>query len=333
MLHTVTQLIIGFSVVSGLILLFAYLFFLSNMQKTRLGIMSCSVLLLALVGLQLAHLYYLQTGADLFSSPGYVLLLLAAPPAFYFFGREILLPDSKTSLREAWHLLPLLSAAVLPADYIAPIAFIIGTGYSIWLARIVYGMRRQVARFRFEMFFFGLFALLAVGVLTLVFLVPYTSAEMFYVGYAIAIGTTLILIVGALIVFPELLSDISDAAAVTYASSTLGGVDIEAALRELDRRMTDEKVFQNENLNLGMLADMLQLTSHQLSELINTQFGISFPRYVREKRVAEASRLLQEEGASSILSISMAVGFRSQSNFYAAFREITGESPGKFRNQ
>jgi AraC-like DNA-binding protein len=35
--------------------------------------------------------------------------------------------------------------------------------------------------------------------------------------------------------------------------------------------------------------------------------------------------------ARSILSIGMDVGFRSQSAFYAAFQEVTGQSPGDFR--
>ena len=75
----------------------------------------------------------------------------------------------------------------------------------------------------------------------------------------------------------------------------------------------------------------MQLSSHQLSELINSKFGIGFPRYVREQRVREAKRLLGEDATSSVLAISLATGFKSQSNFYTAFREITGEAPGTFR--
>ena len=97
--------------------------------------------------------------------------------------------------------------------------------------------------------------------------------------------------------------------------------------------MLDEKVFQNENLNLGTLAEMLELSSHQLSELINSRFGIGFSRYIREQRVSEAKRLLASDDRSSVLSISLMTGFRSQSNFYAAFREITGEAPGTWRRK
>ncbi len=73
--------------------------------------------------------------------------------------------------------------------------------------------------------------------------------------------------------------------------------------------------------------------SASASELINTRFGHGFSRYVREQRVAEARRLLAEDDRSSVLSIGMSVGFRSQSNFYAAFREITGETPGGYRKR
>ena len=85
-------------------------------------------------------------------------------------------------------------------------------------------------------------------------------------------------------------------------------------------------------LNLGIVAEAMGLGSHQLSELINTEFGYGFSRYVREQRVAEAIHLLSEDSRASILSISLATGFRSQSNFYAAFKEITGQAPGVYRD-
>ena len=82
-----------------------------------------------------------------------------------------------------------------------------------------------------------------------------------------------------------------------------------------------------------MLAQALELSAHQMSELINSHFGIGFSRYIREQRVREAKALLRSDHRSSVLSISMMTGFRSQSNFYAAFREITGESPGSYRKR
>jgi transcriptional regulator GlxA family with amidase domain len=67
--------------------------------------------------------------------------------------------------------------------------------------------------------------------------------------------------------------------------------------------------------------------------LINTHFEISFSRYLRQVRVERAKVLLQSEPNASILSISLETGFRSQSNFYAAFKEITGKSPGIYRKK
>jgi AraC-like DNA-binding protein len=52
---------------------------------------------------------------------------------------------------------------------------------------------------------------------------------------------------------------------------------------------------------------------------------------VRECRVNAAKTLLISAPGRSILSISMDTGFRSQSAFYAAFKEVTGQSPGDFR--
>jgi AraC-like DNA-binding protein len=326
-----TLLLAGFSIVSAVVLLFSYLFFMKDMAKTLIGAASCTALLFALSGLQFAHLQFLLHGDDLFASRTYLLLLLATPPAFFFFSREILLADRGHSVLDLLHLAPLALAFVVPAERIVTVAFAIGAGYAIWFARIVYGMRRHVSRFRFEMFFFSLFAVLAVVVLIFGLLVPYIDSSVFYYVYANFTGVAFVLIVASLIIFPEIVSDITEAAKLSYASSTLNDVDVDDCLRRLDSLMNDDRLYQNENLNLAMLAEALGIGSHQLSELINTRFGYGFSRYVRERRVEEAKRLLREDLTSSVLAISMMTGFRSQSNFYAAFREITGEAPGSFR--
>lgn len=331
MLVNITLLMIGFSVLSAAILLFAYVFFLKELRKTSTGLVSCAVLLAALTGLQLKHMQHVQSGANLFDSPVYLALLLITPPAFYFFSREILLPDKPGSILMPLHFLPLISSAFIPAGIIVPFAFLVGAGYAIWLARVVYGMRLQSRRFKFEMFFFAFFALLAVLVLILGASIPYIDASIFFITYANFTGIAFVLIVAALIIFPELLSDISDAASATYANSTLRDVDVDKMLQNLEHLMTEDRIYQNENLSLRILAETLGLSSHQLSELINTQFGFGFSRYIREQRVDEAKRLLREDARSSVLSISLMTGFKSQSNFYAAFKEITGQAPGSFR--
>jgi AraC-like DNA-binding protein len=95
--------------------------------------------------------------------------------------------------------------------------------------------------------------------------------------------------------------------------------------------MTVSKAYQDEKLNLSSLADQLGLSSHQLSELVNTRLGRGFSKYVRDCRVEAAKTLLVSAPSQSILSISMDTGFRSQSAFYAAFKEATGQSPGDWR--
>lgn len=327
-----TLLIIGFSIFAAAILLIAYLFFLPNMQKTAAGKLACAVLLTSLSGLQIYHFAYMTAGmSEPFDHRLYVMLLMVTPPSFYFFSRELLLPDPDWSPWQLLHAVPLLLSAFIPISILLPVAFTIGAGYSIWLARIVYGMRRNVGRFRFEMFFFSLFAILAVLVLVLFALVPYLDESAFYIAYANFTGIALLLIVAALIVFPALLEDITEVARITYAKSTLTDVDVDAKLRELERAMAVDRLYEDENLNLKTAADAIGLSGHQLSELINTHFGLGFSRYVRDRRVAAAKQLLREDREASILSISMATGFRSQSNFYAAFKEIAGMSPGQYR--
>jgi AraC-like DNA-binding protein len=153
----------------------------------------------------------------------------------------------------------------------------------------------------------------------------------FIVGYSILIGLAFFAVTLTLLRFPTITADVSEAVQAAYTESTLKSIDKAAVLAKLDVLMKQDKLYTLENLNLELLAEQLALSQHQLSELINTEFKQGFSRYIRQHRVDEAKRLLLAEPNASVLSIGLSVGFNSQSNFYAAFRDIVGMPPAQYR--
>ena len=160
---------------------------------------------------------------------------------------------------------------------------------------------------------------------------PYIDHAYFYYFYASSIGLAFALIVAALMCFPGNCSAIWPNGKISYAASTLKDVHVDASRHKLEQLMKEAKLYQNENLDLAMVAEATNLSVHQLSELVNVQFGMNFSRHIREQRVEAAKKLPATEPKSSVLAIGMETGFKTQSNFYAAFKEITGMSPGAYR--
>ncbi|VAX00341.1 hypothetical protein MNBD_GAMMA21-654 [hydrothermal vent metagenome] len=328
---TLSILSIGFSIISAAILFIAYVFFLQNVNKSWFAISSCAGILLGLSFLQLGHLDFLINNTDVLYSGWYRFWLYLSPTMFFFFSRATLLPDARLSPLLILHFAPSLLNLLDQVEIGVPLIFLIGMGYSVWLANLIFGLRAQRKRFKIEMFFFALFSIIALLVLIIGVAVPYIDNAYFYLFYTHSIGISFILIVAALIVFPDLLDELAEVAKISYAASTLSDVNIKVQLEKLEQLMKQEQMYQNENLSLSMVAATMELTAHQLSELVNVQFGMNFSRYIREQRIAAAKKLLINEPGSSILAIGLETGFKSQSNFYAAFKEITGLSPGSYR--
>jgi AraC-like DNA-binding protein len=333
MITTITNLNIGFSIVTALLLLLSYAFFIPNNNKSTLSIIVCALFLFGITALQFEHLSFIQLQADPLDTVYYRFLLFFVPPTFYFLARLVLFSDYQLSWLSSLHFAPLFSVFFIEKEIAVPAAFMIGTGYCLWLSHILYSLRQHRKRFEIEFFFFAFFSLLAIAVLIFGFLVSYIDNAYFYWFYANGIGLAFVLVTGALIVYPDLLNELTDAVKLSYNHSTLTNIDLEQNIEKLRRLMQVEKIYQNDALNLTLLAESMALTVHQLSELINTQFAVSFSRYIRMQRVEAAKLLLIDEPGSSILAISIETGFKSQSNFYAAFKEMTGQSPGGYRKK
>lgn len=355
LLATISLLLIGYALLSAAALATTHVLH-DQYAEWPLSRAMGLTLLAALSALQVAHLSWLHWGLPWHDTLGYRVALFAVAPSFYLFTRPILQPQApRLSLSAlAGHALPLLACVWLPTSIALPLAFVVGVGYLVWLGRGLWPLRAERARFHMEMSLLGLACALAVGVAMLALWPAAGSAKTgqplesptFFQLYASAIGLALLLVQITLGRRPHLPADVQEAARevtpkfgqaptsdspASYSSTTLTRVDCDAALIQLDRLMQCEQIYSDPDLSLGRLASQLDLSSHQLSELLNARMGKSFTRLVRERRLAAAKAMLVAEPSASVLSVGLSVGFTSQSSFYEAFREIEGMTPGQYR--
>ena len=103
----------------------------------------------------------------------------------------------------------------------------------------------------------------------------------------------------------------------------------------LNNLMKEQEPFLNSDLTLVKLADLIGLTSHQLSYVINTGFNENFFHYVNKYRVDKAKALLTESSHKNItiLGIGFDSGFSSKTVFNTTFKKFTGVTPSEFKKR
>ncbi len=331
-MQLIALLLIGFSIFTALLLIVG-----NVLQQTEvvqcLSKVAGFILISSLTAIQWLNLQFIVAPSELVFSCFYIALLYCIAPSFYFYSRRLLTAKIQFSRWHLLHILPLLISFFIPKPWALPLAFLIGSAYLLWLARAVYLLRQQRQRFKLELLALAVLFMIAVSVIVLGFLWPLMTHLAFVIGYSILIGFAFFAVALTLLRFPSITDDVAEAVQAAYAESTLKNIDRKQVISQLKQLMEQDKLYTLENLSLAMLAEQLQLNSHQLSELINTEFKQGFSKYIRQYRVAAAKKLLLDEPDSSVLSIGLSVGFSTQSNFYTAFRDIVGMAPGKYRKQ
>ncbi len=325
-------LLIGFSIFSAITLTLTH-FRSENYQGQPMARTMGLILLLALSGLQLAHFSWLYLNHAWVSTLLYRMALFAVAPAFFLFSQPLLRPQEQPQVRPAllWHATPVLISPLFRGGIALPLAFAVGAGYLLWLARSLHALRHERANFHLEMILLGGVFAIAIGVSVLGLAQAALPEKLFFSLYAISIGAAFLLVQTTLGLRPRLSTEVSEAVQAAYASSTLTNIDCEVVLSKLDTLMLTDRIYEDAELSLPRLAARLELSTHQLSELMNTRLGKGFSRHLRELRIGAAKGMLRDEPSASVLSVGLSVGFTSQSNFYEAFREIEGMTPGQYR--
>jgi AraC-like DNA-binding protein len=328
-------LVIGFSIGASLLLVVAFSQAYRHVSMPIQSRLAGFIMLLCLCATQFLHArFLLGIDSDLVTR-GYVLVLLFQSVGLYWLLLGVLRPLAQAWRLWEWLVLPLSLVAVgaMPVQLALVLVMGLGIAFVTHLGQLVFRLRSQRRWFLLEakvLVLFGVMALL-IGAASLA--AGLVGWRYFAMIYSVLISISFGLVLYILLRFPDITSKTEDAVAATYAVSTLNSVDQSHVVADIKRLFEQEKIYADENLSLSKLAELTQLSAHQLSELINTQLGTGFSRLVRQYRVEAAKKMLIDEPRASVLSVGLSVGFTSQSNFYVAFKELTGLVPGQFRKQ
>ncbi|MDP2687776.1 MAG: helix-turn-helix domain-containing protein [Aequorivita sp.] len=99
--------------------------------------------------------------------------------------------------------------------------------------------------------------------------------------------------------------------------------------------MECEKPYLEGNLSLTKLAELITVSPHQLSYVLNEGFQKNFFQFINDYRVEKAKAYLvsSEYDHLSILGIAYESGFNSKTAFNTVFKKHTGKTPTVFKNE
>lgn len=134
-------------------------------------------------------------------------------------------------------------------------------------------------------------------------------------------------------VYPYKPQDIAAITAIIEQKPVKLPTGAEELKAKLNQVMASQKPYLDNGLNLLQLADLMHLSTHELSALINTGLGTNFYQYVNAYRVEESKRLLTNPAYDhfSMVGIAYEAGFNSKTVFNTTFKTITGLSPTAYR--
>lgn len=116
-----------------------------------------------------------------------------------------------------------------------------------------------------------------------------------------------------------------------YKNSQLKGIDTSDIEDQISDLFDNQQLHLDGNLTLTQCALKVGLSTHQLSEYLNSKKQQSFTAFINTYRIEEAKKLLVENPDMSSLRIGYESGFNSDATFNRNFKSITGMSPGKYR--
>lgn len=116
-----------------------------------------------------------------------------------------------------------------------------------------------------------------------------------------------------------------------YQLSALSSDQSASLLRRLASYVRSHEPFLDENLTAAQLAVGVGVSSHQLSQLLNTELRQSFYDYINGCRAEKARQLLEQNHTAPMVDIGVMAGFANRTTFYKYFKKRYSKTPLQYR--
>jgi len=120
-----------------------------------------------------------------------------------------------------------------------------------------------------------------------------------------------------------------------YKKSGLREEEASMIQESLELIMDRDKPYLDYDITLPKLADILNTTSHKLSQVINEKYNANFFEFINRYRLIDLKVLLKDESNADtkIMALAYDCGFNSKSAFYSFFKKETFLTPTDYRNK
>ena len=115
-----------------------------------------------------------------------------------------------------------------------------------------------------------------------------------------------------------------------YKNSGMKSDIVEELYGKLLKIMDVEKPYLDSRLSLSGLAQLIEISPNQLSQIINQKAKVNFHDFVNDYRVAEFIQRANKNKNFSLLALALDSGFNSKSSFNYIFKKQKGLSPSKY---
>jgi AraC-like DNA-binding protein len=117
-----------------------------------------------------------------------------------------------------------------------------------------------------------------------------------------------------------------------YQKSGLNDKDAEMIRQKLLLFMKEEKPYLEDSLTMQKLAERLNVSTHNLSEVINSRLNLSYYDFINGHRVEEfKSRIANPANDKyNILTVAFDSGFKSKGTFNSIFKKNTRMTPSEY---
>lgn len=171
-------------------------------------------------------------------------------------------------------------------------------------------------------------------IISAILLVAYSPALFKYVGYigGAALYCIGVLAAGYIFILHKNPKTIFSS---KYRSSPIKASKTKEIVDKLESVMSIEKFYLDSELTLNSLAKRIDVSSHQLSQIINKEFQKSYNDYINLFRLKEATARLEcpKYNHLKISAIAFECGFNSQPTFNTLFKKHYQVTPSQYRKK